>query len=131
MLNHYISYHNVDENNCFFQTLFQIKDKSVLKRCFICDEFLVTDKHKAVHNFLKHYEDGKVMPFEEKPLNILKLHGLTIYSIDFRSTKIFMTSIIQRCVLINFLRTVKYSFKPGSKKWIKCSFLIENIQNSL
>ena len=102
MLNHYVTYHNVDENNWFFQKLFQIKDKSVLKRCLRCDEFLVTDKHEAVHNFLKHYEDGKSIPFEQKPLNILKLPGLTIYSINIRSIRIFMTSIILRYVLMIF-----------------------------
>ena len=102
MLNHYVTYHKVDENNWFFQKLFQIKDKSVLKRCLRCDEFLVTDKHKAVHNFLKHYEDGKSIPFEQKPLNILKLPGLTIYSINIRSIRIFMTSIILRYVLMIF-----------------------------
>ena len=26
---------------------------------------------------------------------------------------------------------MKYRFKSGSKKWIKCSFAIENIQNSI
>ena len=84
LLNHYVTYHNVDENNSFFQKLFQIKDKSLLKRCLRCDEFFVTDKHKAVHNFVKHYDDGKTIPFEEKPLDILKLPALTIYSIEFR-----------------------------------------------
>lgn len=44
LLNHYVSYHNVDKNNWFFQELLQIKDKSVVKRCLRCDEFLVTDK---------------------------------------------------------------------------------------
>ena len=52
MLNHYVTYHNVDENNWFFQKLFQIKDKTLLKRCLRCDKFLVTEKQKAVHNFL-------------------------------------------------------------------------------
>ena len=41
-----------------------------------------------------------------------------------------MTFIILRCV-DDFLRDVKYRFKPGSEKWIKCSFTTENIQNSL
>ena len=63
LLNDYVTYHNVDENNWFFQKLFQIKDKSLLKGCLRCDEFLVTYKHKAVHNFLKHYDDGKTIPF--------------------------------------------------------------------
>ena len=30
----------------------------------------------------------------------------------------------------DFLKNFKYKFKPGVKKWIKCSFTIENIQNS-
>ena len=77
LLNHYISYHNVDENNCFFQKLFQIKNnKSILKQCVRCSEFLTTEKHKSIHNFLKHYEEGKNVPFEKKPIDIVKLHGL-------------------------------------------------------
>ena len=79
LLNHYISYHNVDENNCFFQKLFQIKNnKSILKQCVRCSEFLTTEKHKSIHNFLKHYEEGKNGPFEKKPIDIVKLHGLTM-----------------------------------------------------
>ena len=31
----------------------------------------------------------------------------------------------------DFLRNVKHKFKTGSKKWIKCSLTIENIQKSL
>ena len=89
LLNHYVSYHNVDKNNWFFQELLQIKDKSVLKRCLRCDEFLVTDKHKVVHNFLIHYEDGKIMAFEKKPLDIFKFPGLTIYFIEFQKHKYF------------------------------------------
>ena len=89
MLDHFLTYHNVDENNWFFQKLFQIKDKSLLKRCLRCDKFLVTEKQKAVHNFLKPYEDGKSIPFEEKPLDILKLLALTKYSIEFRKHQNF------------------------------------------
>ena len=87
--NHCVTYHDVDENNWFFQKLFQIKDKTLLKRCLRCDKFLVTEKQKAVHNFLKHYEDGKTIPFEEKQLDLLKLPALTIYSIEFRKHQFF------------------------------------------
>ena len=38
LLHHYIDYHNVDENNGFFQKLSQIKNKTVLKRCVRCEE---------------------------------------------------------------------------------------------
>ena len=84
LLDHYLSYHNIDENNCFFQKLFQTKNKSLLTNCVRCNEFLTTEKHEAVHGFLKHYDDGKSIPFEEKPLEILRYPALTIYSIEFK-----------------------------------------------
>ena len=68
LLRHYIDYHNVDENDWFFQKLFQIKNKTVLKRCVRRDEFLTTDKHKSVHNFLRHYDEGKNIPFEDNAI---------------------------------------------------------------
>ena len=129
-MNHYVTYHNIDENNWFFQKLFQIRDKAVLRQCIRCDEFLTTDKHKAVHNFLKHYEDGKSIPFEEKPVDILRLPALTIYSIECSKYKDFYNFHHSEDCVDDFLRNVKYRFKSGSKKWIKCSFTIENIQNA-
>ena len=135
LLNHYISYHNVDENNWFFQKLFQIKNKSLSKHCVRCNEFLTTEKHKSIQNFLKHYEERKSIPFEVKPVDIVSYLGLSIYSIEFQKHKDFYdfydikTFNSERCV-DDFLRNIKYKFKPSGKKWTKCSFTIENIQNS-
>ena len=133
LLNHYVTYHHVDKNNCFFQKLFQIRNKSVLKHCLRCDEFLVTDKQKAVHNFLKHYEDGQTIPFEKKLLDILKLPTLTIYTIEFRKHKNFYEFYNSELCVDDFLRNVRYRFKAkaGSKKRFKYSFTIENVQKSL
>ena len=130
LLRHYIDYHNVDENNWFFQKLFQIPNKSILKRCIRCDEFLTTDKHKSVHNFLKHYYEGKKIPFEDKPIDILRFPGLVIYSIEFQKHKDFYNFFNSEEAVDHFLRNVKYKFKPGGEKWIKCAFTIENIQQS-
>ena len=60
----------------FFEKLFQIKNKSILKHCIRCDEFLTTDKHESVHNFLKHYDEGKKILFKDKPIDILRFPGL-------------------------------------------------------
>ena len=32
---------------------------------------------------------------------------------------------------ILFLKNVKYRFQSSNKKWFKCSFIIENTQNSI
>ena len=123
LLNHYVTFHNVDENNWFFQKLFQIKNKSVLKCCLTCDKCLVNDEQ----NFLKHYDDGKTMQFEEKPFDILKLPTLTIYSIELRKHQNFYDFYNSELCVDDFLRNGKSRFKPGSKKRFKCSFVIENI----
>ena len=78
LLGHYLSYHNIDENNCFFQKLFQTKNKSLLSNCVRCDEFLTTEKDKAIHDFLRRYDDGKSIPFEKKLLKILRFPALMI-----------------------------------------------------
>ena len=102
----------------------------MLKRCLRCDEFLVNDEQKSVHNFLKYYEDGKTIPFEEKPLDILKLPALTIYSIEFKKRQNCYDFYNSDLCIDDFLRNVKHRFKGGSQKWFKCLFTVENIQKS-
>ena len=67
----------------------KIIGKSILKKCVRCSEFVTTEKHKSIHNFLKHYEEGKSVPFEDKPIDIVRFRGLTIYSTEFQKHKDF------------------------------------------
>ena len=130
-MDHYFSYHNIDENNWFFQKLFQSNNKAFLKTCIRCNQFLAAQKEKAVHDFLKHYNEGKSIPFEEKPLDIVKYPGLTIYQIEFKKYNNFYAfSNSEKCV-DEFLQNVKHRFQASTKKWFKCSFIIENTQNSI
>ena len=46
-----------------------------------------------------------------------------------RYSGFYLFSVRKNGVFI-VLRNIKYRFKSGSKKWIKCSFTIENIQNA-
>ena len=59
-----------------------------------CNEFLTTDKHKSVHNFLKHYDEGKDIPFEDKPIEILRFPGLKFIRLSLRSIRIPMIFLI-------------------------------------
>ena len=93
--------------------------------------FLTSEKHKATHDFLKHYEDGKNIPFEEKPLDILKFSGLTIYSIDFQKHSEFYNFYNSGKRVDDFLNNVKYKFNSNEKNSFKCSFYIENKYNSV
>ena len=131
LLDHYLSYHNIDENNWFFQKLFQSDNKAFLKNCIRCNQFLATRKEKAIHDFLKHYNDGKSIPFEEKPLDIIRYPALTIYQIEFKKYNSFYPFFNSEKCVEEFLQNVKYKFHATSKKWFKYSFIIKNTQNSI
>ena len=129
LLDHYLSYHNIDKNNWFFQKLFQVNNKTLLRNRVRCSEFLTSEKHKATHDFLKHYEDGKNIPFEEKLFDILKFSGLTVYSINFQKHSEFYDFYNSEKCVDDFLNNVKYKLKSNEKNSFKCSFHIENKRN--
>ena len=131
LLDHYLFYRNIDQNNFIFKKLFQTNNKILLTNCIRCNEFLATEKQKTVLNFLKHYDDGKSIPFEEKPLDIVRYPALTIYSIEFQKHRSFYNFCDSQKCVDDFLRNVKYRFKSTNKKWFKCFFNIQNTQNSI
>ena len=71
------------------------------------------------------------LPYEEKPLDVLRLTSLMICSIEFRKHQNVYDFYNSELCVENFFRNVRYRFKAGSKKWFKCSVVIENIQKSL
>ena len=99
----------------------------MLKNCVRCSKFLTTEKHKATHDFL---DDGKNILFEEKPLDISKLPGLIIYSIEFQKHSDFYNFYRSEKCVDDFLKNIQYKFESNQKNWFKCSFYIENKQNS-
>ena len=111
-MDHYLSYRNIDENNWFLQKLFQTKNKSLLKNCVRCNEFLTTEKHKAIHDFLK--------------LDILKYPAHMIYSTGFQKHSNFGNFYNSEKCVDDFLKKVKYRFKSTNKEWFKRSFNIKN-----
>ena len=131
LLDHYLSYHNIDENNWFFQKLFQTKNKVLLKNCVRCSEFLTTEKPKATHEFLEHYKEGNNILFEEKPFDVSKFPIFLIYSIEFQKHNDFYNFYNPDKCVNDFFKNVQYRFKSNHKNCFKCSFCIENKQNSV
>ena len=113
------------------QKLFQSNNKILLKNCIRYNEFLATGKQKAVHDFLKLYDEGKNIPFEEKLLDIVRYSGLTIYYTEYKKHSRFYKFYDSEKCVDDFLRNVKYRFKSTNNKWFKCSLNIENTQNSI
>ena len=80
---------------------------------------------------MKHYSESKEIPFEEKPLDIIKYPALTIYQIEYKKySNIYSFDNSVKCV-DNFLQNVKQRFHATNRKWFKCSFTIQNTQNSI
>ena len=77
----YVKHHNVDEIITFAKDYLQKqRRRSVLKKCFCLDDFLQSNRRKDIHNFIRHYERGKSMSYEQKPINIERSGGVQSYS---------------------------------------------------
>ena len=56
---------------------------------------------------------------------------MTIYQIEFKKYNSFFPFFNTEKFVEQFLQNAKYKFHTTSKKWFKCSFIIENTQNSI
>ena len=80
---------------------------------------------------MKHYSDGKDIPFEERPLHIIRYPAMAIYQIEYKKySNLYPFHYSEKCV-DEFLQNVKHRFHATSRKWFKCSFTIQNTQNSI
>ena len=76
---HYIKYHNVDENNLFFKKLIDQKNNTIYRKlCKYCGKFVFSNK--VNHDFLKHYGKGLSIDFDsgdlDKRINITNAAGI-------------------------------------------------------
>ena len=119
------------QKNWFFPKLFKPVSGLYLKNCVRCKEFLPTKKEKAHHDFLKHYNEGKEISFEEKPLDIIRYPALTVYKIEYKNYSQFYPFYDSEKCVTEFLFNVKQRFYVSNTKWFKCSFKIENQQSPI
>ena len=132
MLEHYIEYHKINKDNKFFQKLFQPGKKgSIFCKCLRCGDFLSTESFKVKLNFLKHYDDGQSIPFEDKLLEIIRAGTITSYEISVNKYRDYYNFEDAEQVVDDSLRNVRSRFRPKGEVLLKCGFLIENIQQSI
>ena len=131
LIEHYITYHKIDPNNRFFQKLFQSnKNCSLFRKCLRCDDFLTTSDFKIKHDFLKHYNEGYNDLFEDKPVDVEKTANLLKFEITVNKHGDYYDFENSEEVVDDFLKNASSRFETSSLKLIKCSFVIENIQQS-
>ena len=106
------------------------KQINICQKYLCCNDFLTTNKRKVLYNFLKHYNDGKTKPFEERPIEMKKSGNITTHEITVGNLGIFFDFSNSEEVVNNFLNDVKSKFKTSGSVMIKCDFSIENIQSA-
>ena len=131
LIKHYINYHKINPNIKLFQKVFQSsKNSSIFRKCLRCDDFLTASNFKIKHDFLKHYDERNKDLFEDKPIDIEKAANLLKFAITVNKHGEYYN--FENCeeVVDDFLKNVCSRFKSSGLKLVKCSFVIENIQQS-
>ena len=100
LIDHYLSYHNVDANNWFFRKLFQTKNKAFLKNCVRCNEFITTDRHKRVHDFLMYMMKERVFLLKKNRLILQDTLDLKFTLLNLRNTVVFIIFMILKNALM-------------------------------
>ena len=130
--NHYVEFHNVDENNHFFRKLFTRDNVFVPRKCFRCDYFCINRRDEKNHNFLTHYQLGGRRPIEDKSLKkTLFDENLKRYCIIFLEHGTFYNFYSSREAVLEFLTVFENNYILNAdlrQSRFKCSFTIINQQ---
>ena len=139
---HYIKFHNVDENNVFFKKFITQNNKNVIyrRKCNLCNEFVFLNK--AEHDFLKHYLQGIIYGSDNsksadgnesiKPLNVTSLGSVKKIEIIFKEHSSYYDFYDSVALVDSFLTQVKDLVpRYNNDVLIRAGFSIENVQQVL
>ena len=140
---HYVKFHNVDENNVFFKKFINQKKKNVVHRrnCNLCNEFVFFNKAK--HDFVKHYSKGIVYgsgnsgnsgssSSSGKPLNVTRYGAVKKIEITFKEHSSDYDFYDSVALVDTFLAEVKDLVpRYQNNVLIRAGFSIENVQQVL
>ena len=114
LLEHYISYHNYDANNRFFQMLFpESRISSIFCKCLRCDDSLTTSNFKVKHDFLKHYNDGQNDLFEDEPVDFATFEKILKYPFSANKFGEYYNFKHSDEVVEDVLKNVRSKFRPS------------------
>ena len=101
------------------------RKKFIPSVCTRCDKFLVRNKKKKIHSFLKHDDDEKTLFFENRPVIESKHDALVVHTNNCKHYKGF-------CNFFDPVDVIKKIFNVFNKRFvligkevqIKCTFSI-------
>ena len=91
---------------------------------------MTTSDFKIKHYFLKHYNEGYNNLFKDKTVEVKKTAKVLKFQATANNHGDYYDFENSEEVVDNFLKNVPSQFKSSGLKLIKCSFKIENIQQS-
>ena len=103
---------------------------TILHKCLRCNEFNTTRHYKTKHDFLKYYDERQTDLYEDKLIDIIKLPFMTKFEISIMKHGEYYNFFNSEEIVDDFLRNAPSKFKPSVLKYIKGTFVIENIQAS-
>ena len=123
---HYLTSHNVDENNHFFKKLFTRDAAFSLRKCFRCSYICTNRGDEKDHNFIPHYRLGGKQPAEDKPLQKTFFHqNLQRYCINFAKHNTHYNFCDCQELVSDFLIVFENMFVPRAdltQVRFKCTF---------
>ena len=134
---HYLKYHNVDENNLFFKRVINQGENVIFHRrkCSYCSEFVYLNK--ANHDFLKHYARGLSINADDndvdsKSVDISNVGDVKKFEITFKKHSFDYDFFDSAAVVDSFLARVKKLVgRYNNDVLLRAGFSIENIQQPL
>ena len=82
-------------------------------KCLRCEDFIATLQEKKVHDFIRHYDDGKSKPFELQTMDVEKYGLITKCGISVYRHKYEYDFYDAESAVNDFLRNVKNRFVPN------------------
>ena len=128
LLNHYIYFHNINENNYYFKELLSLDSNSHYpKYCDKCKRAISTCRVKKNHSFLKHYQqiDGFL---NNRPINISRRGPVTYFSINFSLHSNFYNLFDGEKTIDDFIEVVRQKFVPNDNAEVQGSIYLVNYQ---
>ena len=129
---HFISQHNIDRDNYFFQKLFTRHKHFILRKCFRCEYFHYNGREEKLNNFLSHYQQGGRPPAEDKPFNKIYFdENLQKYCITFDEHSNYHDFFNSQEIVSESLQVFENNFVPRlnlSRVNFKCTFMLINQQ---
>ena len=135
---HYLKYHNIDENNLFFKKVINQNKNVVIHRrkCRYCNEFVFINK--ADHDFLKHYrkglpiDSGDNVDDDDRPVNISNVGDVKKIEITFKEHSSYYDFFDSVAVVDSFLAQGKRLIQRyDNDVLLRVGFSIENVQQPL